>query len=99
MRRFRSRGIPVQAPPVKLTTQQQRSVTCPRCLAREGDPCRTGAGKAVSGGHSDRQWKARRLLRAELVRAMPKDKPLTPAEHAELVERKRRRGLKRLGSE
>jgi hypothetical protein len=87
-RRVRNRAIRPDAANLPLTTEQQRSVKCPRCLAKPGDPCRNQYGKAVSGGHADRRWKARGVHRRKLISKTPKDRPLTTEQHANLVARK-----------
>lgn len=88
-RRVRNRGVTPQEPNLPLTTEQLRSVRCPRCLARPGHPCRNQYGRVVSGGHTDRRWKAREVHRRELIRRTPKDEPMSFEEHAELVERRK----------
>lgn len=52
----------------KLTSQQTRTVKCPRCLAKAGDPCRNQFGKPV-GSHMDRQRAAARSIRASRRRS------------------------------
>jgi hypothetical protein len=70
-RRVRNRAVLPDAPILPLTTEQQRSVRCPRCLAKPGDPCRSQTGRIVAGGHADRRWTARRVHRRRLIGSTP----------------------------
>lgn len=47
-------------PDVAVTAEQIRAFTCPRCLAKAGDPCRDQRGRAYSRGHAGRIELARR---------------------------------------
>lgn len=59
-----------------VTPQQTRAVTCPRCRAKPGDPCRNQLGKAVSGGHADRKRAAaKKIPLHRRARAEPKQEP------------------------
>ncbi|WP_435877807.1 zinc finger domain-containing protein [Streptosporangium saharense] len=61
---------------IVVTAEQTRSVTCPRCRARPGDPCRNQYGKAVSGGHADRKRAAaKKLPLHRRQRPEPKQQP------------------------
>lgn len=61
---------------IVVTPEQTRSVTCPRCRAKPGDPCRSQWGKAVSGGHADRKRAAARKI--PLHRRMPAEPKQQP---------------------
>lgn len=83
-------------PDVKVTTEQVRAVTCPRCLAKPATPCRNQAGAAVSAGHAARRALAQRTEVKQLRRQRGSAEPaLSREEHEQLVARQQRHRLQR----
>ncbi|MEH0822172.1 MULTISPECIES: hypothetical protein [unclassified Micromonospora] len=75
-------------PDVKVTTEQVRALTCPRCLAGPGKPCRNQTGGAVSAGHAARRTLAQRAEVKRLRGRRHAPEPLLPRdEHQQLVAR------------
>ncbi|MEV6690651.1 hypothetical protein AB0M35_04135 [Micromonospora sp. NPDC051196] len=78
-------------PDVKVTAEQVRAETCPRCLAGPGKPCRNQTGGAVSAGHAARRTLAQRVEVKRLRgRRHEKEPPLSRGEHQQLVARAER---------
>lgn len=78
-------------PDVKVTSEQVRAVSCPRCLAKPATPCRNQAGAAVSAGHAARRALAQRTEVKRLGRQRGAAEPaLSREEHEQLVARQER---------